>query len=325
MKQPLGVAGTPVWILPFILVAAFLAVQGQAAPFADGRAGFEVRFRNLVIPYEVAAIFVMPGESIELEVVDPEPGAVFTLAANGPVTERGRAKWSWMVPTAPGFEEIRITETASGRVMVLNVGILVPRSKVAGGVLNGYRMGDYPDVPLKGLSIYLPPAGFIEMTPENEYLKVSPHFTLGQFQCKQGGEYPKYIVLRTRLLLKLELILEEVNRRGYPCDTFAILSGYRTPQYNHAIGNVKYSRHVWGGAADIFIDSDPVDGTMDDLNGDGKNTIADAAVLYALIDHLYGEPWYSPFVGGLGQYRKTTAHGPFVHVDVRGFRARWGD
>jgi hypothetical protein len=26
----------------------------------------------------------------------------------------------------------------------------------------------------------------------------------------------------------------------------------------------------------------------------------------------------------LARYRKTPAHGPFVHVDVRGFRARWG-
>ena len=60
--------------------------------------------------------------------------------------------------------------------------------------------------------------------------------------------------LRPRLLLKLEMMLEKVNAAGYRCDTFQVMSGYRTPHYNMAIGNVKYSRHVWGGAADIFVD-----------------------------------------------------------------------
>ncbi|MBU1650670.1 hypothetical protein KKA00_00500, partial [bacterium] len=97
------------------------------------------------------------------------------------------------------------------------------------------------------------------------------------------------------------------------------------PYYNKAIGNVKYSRHVWGGAADIFIDENPVDGMMDDINGDGSHTYKDAEILYNIIDDLYGKAWYKPFQGGLGWYRKTNSHGPFVHVDVRGFRARWGD
>ena len=102
------------------------------------------------------------------------------------------------------------------------------------------------------------------------------------------------------------------------------MSGYRTPFYNRAIGNVKYSRHLWGGAADIFIDEDPKDGTMDDLNRDGIINYKDAAVLYDIVDDLYGKPFYRIFMGGLGRYKKTANHGPFVHVDVRGFRARWG-
>jgi hypothetical protein len=126
-------------------------------------------------------------------------------------------------------------------------------------------------------------------------------------------------------LLKLELILQAVNERGYTCDTFHIMSGYRTPYYNKAIGNVKYSRHLWGGAADIFIDENPRDGMMDDLNRDSKIDYRDAAVLYDIIDGLYGKPFYASFVGGLARYRKTPTHGPFVHVDVRGFRARWGE
>jgi len=165
----------------------------------------------------------------------------------------------------------------------------------------------------------------VEVTKENEETLIAPHFKLKQFLCKQEGDYPKYLVLQERLLVKLELILERVNRKGYYCETFAIMSGYRTPYYNEVIGNVKYSRHLWGGAADIFIDENPKDGMMDDINRDGKMDYRDAAILYDITDELYGKSWYRPFVGGLAQYKKTYSHGPFVHVDVRGFRARWGD
>ncbi|MDY6862202.1 MAG: D-Ala-D-Ala carboxypeptidase family metallohydrolase [Thermodesulfobacteriota bacterium] len=101
--------------------------------------------------------------------------------------------------------------------------------------------------------------------------------------------------------------------------------GYRTPYYNKIIGNVKYSRHLWGGAADIFIDENPKDKMMDDLNKDGKINWKDAAILYSIIDDMYGEKSYKSYVGGLARYKKSYSHGPFVHIDVRGKRTRWGD
>jgi hypothetical protein len=55
---------------------------------------------------------------------------------------------------------------------------------------------------------------------------------------------------------------------------------------------------------------------MDDLNGDGRSDAGDAEVLY----RLFEEPQST---GGLGKYRETRAHGPFVHVDIRDRRARW--
>ena len=103
------------------------------------------------------------------------------------------------------------------------------------------------------------------------------------------------------------------------------MSGYRTPYYNAALNNVSHSRHLWGGAADIYIDENPADGEMDDLNRDGRIDWRDARVLYRIIDGMYAYKRYSPFIGGLAHYRRTAYHGPFVHVDVRGHRARWGD
>ena len=90
-------------------------------------------------------------------------------------------------------------------------------------------------------------------------------------------------------------------------------------------GNVKYSRHVYGGAADFFIDENSKDDMMDDLNRDGKIYFKDAAIIYETIDELYGKKFYARLTGNLARYKKTSYHGPFVHVDVRGFRARWSD
>ena len=164
---------------------------------------------------------------------------------------RARIGWSWNAPAFPGPFHI-VIEGSNERKMTLNVFVTVPRSQIKSGRLHGYRIGSYPKKPLKGNPIYKPPPGFIEITDALENTPVSPHFRLGQFRCKQEGGPPTYVVLRTRLVLKLERLRREVNELGYAAETFHVMSGYRTPWYNAAIGNVKYSRHAWGGAAAIM-------------------------------------------------------------------------
>jgi uncharacterized protein YcbK (DUF882 family) len=190
--------------------------------------------------------------------------------------------------------------------------VVVPYDRLQGEVLNGYRIGRYP----KG-----PPVGFVEVTPENEDVLVSSHFRLKQFLCKQPAGARKYVVLNERLLVALEYVLERVRAAGYRATTFHVMSGYRTPAYNRAIGNVKFSQHQWGAAVDIFIDENG-DGRMDDLNGDGRSDIRDAQVLYRIIDAASAREGQG-LIGGIGKYPPTSAHGPFVHVDVRPGHARW--
>jgi hypothetical protein len=116
-----------------------------------------------------------------------------------------------------------------------------------------------------------------------------------------------------------------VNARGYQARTFSIMSGYRTPYYNRAIGNrTTYSRHLWGDAADIYIDEEPHDGKMDDLNQDGVLDAHDADVIYQLIETTSEPSIQKIMLGGLARYRETSSHGPFIHVDARGSYARWG-
>ena len=273
------------------------------------------------------SVFVMPEEYVKLGIsADKRPPASYSIRpSHGLMESIKKNQWRWRAPTIPGLYTIKILQAQTDDFMVLNIFVVVPRKHQQGEYLNGYRIGSYPRSLYKGLPNYKPPRGFVEVTADNAETLVSPHFRLKQFLCKQNGDYPKYLVLKENLLLKLELILSEINARGYRCDTLHVMSGYRTPYYNKSIGNVKYSRHIYGGAADIFIDENPIDEMMDDLNGDGKIDYQDAAVIYEIVDELYGKTFYQGYVGGLARYRKTVNHGPFVHIDVRGRRTRWGD
>src|SRR5919204_247378 len=60
---------------------------------------------------------------------------------------------------------------------------------------------------------YANPAGFIEVTPQNEDTYVSDHFRLRDFLTHdQGNVWPKYLVLNERLIDKLELVVAELQR-----------------------------------------------------------------------------------------------------------------
>ncbi len=323
---------TPVrlfWLMVSVgvpLLPAQAADLSSRPPFDPGLAPFAVEVRGDRVPYRVLAVAVLPGESLPVSVAKRGGGRFTLKAPAGEITRRDKEHhwgWSWKAPATPGALVPVAVEREDGAEVRLNVFVMRPAAGIKNGTLNGYRIGRYPDKPLKGLLIYRPPQGFIEVTEENRDTLVSPHFTLGQFLCKQAGGYPKYLALRERLLLKLEYLLEVVNDQGVRADSFYVMSGFRTPAYNTAIGNVRYSRHQWGGAADVFIDENR-DGVMDDLNGDGKVTGADADFLYDLFDSLQERDEYVGFIGGLGRYGSTPNHGPFVHVDARGFKARWG-
>ena len=298
-------------------------LYAQQAP-ASVAGGFAVKFKEEVSPYPVIGLFVMPGDTVPIEAVLTDTLSRYNAEAGAGRLERiGHARWRWIAPHEKGVSAIVVRDSASGGTMVLHAFVMVPRP--AGATIHGFRLGRYEQRALRGDQTYARPRGLVEVTEENRGTLVAPHFTLGQFVSKQSGGYPKYLVLRERLLLKLEMLLEEAARAGLPVTTFQVMSGYRTPYYNRSIGNeTRYSRHLYGDAADIYVDQDG-DGVMDDLSRDGRVDLEDARVLAGVIERLSGSSWYRPFEGGLGLYRANPVHGPFIHVDVRGFPARWGE
>ena len=163
------------------------------------------------------------------------------------------------------------------------------------------------------------------MTPQNADTYVSEHFRLRDFLTKdQPSVWPKYLLLNPNLLDKLELTIAELEAMGHPVRHMQVMSGFRTPNYNTTGGNTEgranLSRHMYGDASDVFVDNDG-NGVMDDLNGDGRVDVGDAEVISQAVDRV--ERKYPSLVGGVGVYSACCGHGPFTHIDVRGYRTRW--
>lgn len=130
--------------------------------------------------------------------------------------------------------------------------------------------------------------------------KLSAHFRLSEFACRDGTPVPT----SCRALLRDELVNEVLEPLR---DTFGachVLSGYRHRRYNASIGGATDSRHIYlpdrgrGLAADIWFPR----GGVGDWGGAASRRL----------DRL-------GWGGGVGLYPKQR----FIHVDTRRARSRW--
>lgn len=115
------------------------------------------------------------------------------------------------------------------------------------------------------------------------WLKLTPHFTEGELACRCCGR----LLVQTELLQKLEYL------RCLAGAPVLVNSGYRCPVHNGAVCGATNSYHLKGMAADIRVPGLAVES------------------LAALAEQAGFD--------NIGLYQQ---HG-FIHVDVRGYRARW--
>lgn len=117
--------------------------------------------------------------------------------------------------------------------------------------------------------------------------QLSTHFFAGEF----APQDPSYRFLRVSpaLVRKLEELRTAVGK------PIQITSGYRPPAYNRMVGGVSNSAHINGLAADIVCP--------------GLST----AELRDVAERIIGD------AGGVGYYPSQG----FIHIDVRGYAARW--
>ena len=111
---------------------------------------------------------------------------------------------------------------------------------------------------------------------------LSPHFSSSEFRSRDGRSHPNREVL-LRLVAHLEVLRCICGSRP-----LRVVSGYRSPAHNRAVGGASGSRHLTGDAADI---------------PEGYATVQQA------------ERAGFTGIGRKGQWA--------VHVDLRPQRARW--
>ncbi len=297
-----------------------LATAALAAPLAElaARPTVSSDFRVSVngCPYDWSDIgrFVLPGETLDLAVLGLVAHSGF-VASDGELIEDG-SRARWVAPAEPGAYGVMVT--GGEQVRRLNIFVMVPFESLKAGRLCGVTIGRYPAENL--FPNFTRPKGFIVVTPDLMEVKVSPRYTLGEFVPHQPECWPRYIVLREELLVKLEALTDYVQAKGHRFDKFHIISGFRAPYYNQRNRSGRNSAHVYGGAADFYVDGDN-NGMMDDLNRDGVVNRRDAKLLAEYVDEFeLGRP---ELVGGCGWYSRTRYRGPFIHVDVRGAPVRW--
>lgn len=333
--------------VPMTDAAAELLDQATISSFAEGVAaasgtGFDgsafqlavfkpqVRSpRKLDVQYVspwVDVVTVLPGERFPLRAMSPggKPVSV-TWRAKGGGLAYGENMAVWTAPLEAGAYAVTATGLVAGRTMArtLSMIVTVPASKVKGGKLNGYPIGSYPKgfgpkptlVANRGAreDKYAVPAGFVELSRDTAEVPLSRHYKVRDFQGKDayvGGK--KYLFIEPKLVEKLERLMVTLNAAGYPCSKLEIMSGFRSPALNRAIGNVtSLSRHTYGDAADMICQ---------DFNRDKKNDILDAQILLAAVTKLDKE---TDLTGCAALYPPTGAHGYFVHTDTRGSIVRW--
>ena len=279
------------------------------------------------------ALVPLRGASGKLRARVQAPGAavVGDTLPDGTELQFSSGQGALTTPTATGPGDAGVWNLAvkAGNVIKpvadLSVITLRPFTEKRRGRIGLYYIGSWPGEGTRSSASRGVPSGFIEVTPENQDTPVSEHFTLRHFLTKgQDNVWPKYLVLDMRLVDKLELVLADLEARGHRVDRVQVMSGFRTPQYNAGGGNTAgraaLSRHMYGDAADVFIDNDG-NGRLDDLNGDGRVDMRDVRVMEAAADRV--ERAHPALIGGVGVYPAASGHGPFIHIDTRGYRARW--
>jgi hypothetical protein len=270
---------------------------------------------------KLRAVQRTPGAELSKD-IDPHYSAIFEEESGGTVAQGLTA------PQDPGIYKLAV-ELGKARRSVndLRLITLVPFSEKKKERIGLYYLGSWPyeDGGTPRSASYANPKGFIEVTKQNKDTAVSEHFKLGQFLTKdQFDVWPKYVIIEPKLLDKLELAVTDLKAQGVKIQHVHVMSGFRTPRYNKGGGNTggraNLSRHMYGDGADVYVDNNR-DGQPDDITGDGRVDLKDAELFGRAVERV--ESKYPALVGGVGLYKACCGHGPFTHVDTRGYRARW--
>ncbi len=271
---------------------------------------------------EVKLAFAMPGQEISypLDVHGDPTELQYAWVRNGDTALSTVPKTltsdKVFAPPKAGFYRLALLKSGPHReIEGLTLAVLVPFEEKEGAMLRGYRIGTYIAERVAGRQP--PPTGFLEITPADVDLPITKHLRVGDFlNHDQVGVWPSYAAVNPKLLDKLELVIQEIARwhgdKAVVDIELDVHSGFRAPEHNRKIRRAaRDSQHQYGDAADVAIDA----------NGDGKLTAIDSRMVGLAVEIV--ELKHPDLVGGLGIYTSGHSSTNYVHIDVRGRRARW--
>jgi uncharacterized protein YcbK (DUF882 family) len=290
---------------------SFRLPPAQPAPSALGRSG-AVQMR-----------FALPNDTVDFPLeVQGDPGALayewVRLDDSVAASERRPLAGSAMTaPPEPGFYQLALVRGTVRRIVRgLTISVLVPFEAKQGATIDGYRIGTFLAERRGGEGKDLP-AGFVKVTAELRDVPLTKHLRVGDFLVRDGQpQWPRYTAISPRVLDKVELVVAAVARMRGDSEEVKVLldvhSGFRSPSYNRTVPRAaRDSRHQYGDAIDVAIDA----------NGDGRLTASDTKLVARAVEAVERE--HPDLVGGMGLYTSRRYNQPYVHIDVRGTRARW--
>ena len=316
-----------------LLALALAGANVQVAPLRAASA--RVRARVLASASPTRNLFGASGE-VRIRLARPASPLEFPLVVSGDPTQ---LSYEWVAlddsvaaepaqplegadvitPLRPGLYRLALVADGQRRLVAgVTVGVLVPFEEKRGRALNGYRMGTWRGERDRQHEV---PGGFLEVRQGDLDRPLTRHLRVSDFITHDGqAQWPRYLAVDGRLLDKLELVLEELERTqgdvavGGSAPRFAIevRSGFRTPYHNARVpGSARDSRHQFGEAADIAIDVDR----------DGRFTRKDVKRVVRAVEAV--EAAHPELRGGVGLYTSHRYSSPYVHTDVRGDAVRW--
>lgn len=153
---------------------------------------------------------------------------------------------------------------------------------------------------------------YLKIPQSAVYQKVVGDFRIKEFlplddyykQSLYGKNDSLYWLVDEKMLFQVLAFQDFLSEQGHNRDAFIITNGFRHPKFNKQIGGASQSRHIVGQAVDI---------TAGDINGDGKINQEDKTIIVHAAEKVVGN------TGGVGLYPGTLS----IHMDTRGYRARW--
>ena len=125
--------------------------------------------------------------------------------------------------------------------------------------------------------------------------------------CLVGSPAPEqYLLMDAAILHKFLDLIEILKTQNYDHRALEIYHGFRAPKHNHKVGGADKSQHLWGKAIDFRVK---------DINRDGRADMTDKKIVLGILEKtVIGNG------GGIGRYLDTPTS---IHMDVRGWKARW--